>query len=190
KADAYSDYTAKATRTNLAQIFYAAIPANQFKAINKIEALPDVTEKTEGAAAILSLYKAGVLTGSDEYGTFNPTTNIKRSEAAAIITRVAVPTERKLITLKTKESTTPAAITFLSKDKLFEVTVPATWKEKTTYGSINSSLELNSANETVVYISSLSKKKDQPTDYNLTKFIAEYTPSLSKSFTKPEISTT
>ena len=38
--------------------------------------------------------------GSDEYGTFNPDSDIKRSETAAIINRVAIPANRLSKTLK------------------------------------------------------------------------------------------
>ena len=51
---------------------------------------------------ILMLYQAGVLTGSDIYGTFHPDNSIKRSEAAAIIARMAIPSERKNVTLMNK----------------------------------------------------------------------------------------
>jgi hypothetical protein len=45
-------------------------------------------------------YNAGILGGSDDYGTFNPKSNIQRSEVAAIVTRIADVTERKDVTLK------------------------------------------------------------------------------------------
>jgi hypothetical protein len=40
------------------------------------------------------LYKAGVVAGSDDKGTFNPGNNIIRAEAAAIISRVILPDTR------------------------------------------------------------------------------------------------
>lgn len=50
--------------------------------------------------AVYRLYRAGVLTGSDEYGTFNPGSGIVRSEAAAIISRTVEPALRKTFSLK------------------------------------------------------------------------------------------
>ena len=54
------------------------------------------------ADAIYRLYQAGVLSGNDSYGTFAPKTNLKRSEAAAIISRVLEPSLRKRLNLQTK----------------------------------------------------------------------------------------
>ena len=42
------------------------------------------------------LYRSGVLTGSDAFGTFYPNNNISRAEAAAILARIAIPAERKV----------------------------------------------------------------------------------------------
>ena len=51
-------------------------------------------------APVFALYNAGILTGSDKYGTFNPSSNIKRSEVAMIVTRVAIPSARSVFTLE------------------------------------------------------------------------------------------
>ncbi len=48
----------------------------------------------EYGAEILALYNAGILTGNDKYGTFRPDSDIKRSEAAALICRIAIPDMR------------------------------------------------------------------------------------------------
>ncbi len=50
--------------------------------------------------AIYQLYRAGVLTGSDEVGSAKPDSTIKRSEAAAILLRMAVPEQRQSLTLE------------------------------------------------------------------------------------------
>lgn len=52
--------------------------------------------------AIYRLYRAGVLTGNDKYGTFTPNANITRAAAAAIISRVVEPSQRKQIKLMPK----------------------------------------------------------------------------------------
>lgn len=52
--------------------------------------------------AAYRLYRAGILAGSDRYGTFNPESNIMRSEAAAILSRTVEPSLRKQITLVKK----------------------------------------------------------------------------------------
>lgn len=52
--------------------------------------------------AIYRLYRAGVLTGNDKYGTFTPEANITRSAVAAIVSRVAEPALRQHSTLTPK----------------------------------------------------------------------------------------
>ena len=51
------------------------------------------------AESIYRLYRAGIVTGSDEYGTFLPENSITRAEAAAIVTRMAESDNRLSITL-------------------------------------------------------------------------------------------
>lgn len=52
--------------------------------------------------AIYRLYRAGVLTGNDAAGTYTPQANIQRSAVAAILSRIAVPSMRKTLTLQPK----------------------------------------------------------------------------------------
>ena len=85
QAGDFTSYTAKATRGQMAYLFSRA--------------LPDVTGSTKYSQEIFSLYNAGVLTGSDVFGTFKPNDNIIRAEAAAILTRVALPEQRKTVVL-------------------------------------------------------------------------------------------
>lgn len=92
--DMFSDYTAKINRADMAYIFSSALPASELKAINSVVELPDVNSTTPHSESILLLYNAGVLTGSDLYGTFTPENNITRAEAAALITRIALPAQR------------------------------------------------------------------------------------------------
>ena len=98
-AEGFADYNAKATRAQMAQIFYNALPAAELPAINTISAIPDVSGSASYAGAVTTLYEAGVLTGSDMFGTFHPDNNIKRSEAAAILTRMALPDQRQTVVL-------------------------------------------------------------------------------------------
>ena len=101
----YSDYTATATRAQFASILAAALPAEALTAINSVTALPDVAADAAYAPAVLSLYNAGVLTGSDAAGSFKPDTTIQRSEVATIVTRMADPSLRKTFTLTPAETT-------------------------------------------------------------------------------------
>ena len=105
KSDEYSDYTKKATRANFANIIYASLPANTWTKINNVDSLPDVQSSDWFGAPVFALYNAGILTGSDKYGTFNPSSNIKRSEVATIVTRVAIPNSRSTFTLENSPTT-------------------------------------------------------------------------------------
>ena len=91
------------TRQEYVYIFYAALPAGEYTAINTIadNAIPDVplTSTSKFAQRIYTFYRAGILTGSDGLGTFNPTSNIKRSEVAAILTRMFDASARKVFSL-------------------------------------------------------------------------------------------
>ena len=94
------DMLRPATRREMAEIFACALPAEYLEPINEIDSLPDVEPGSEGEAAILMLYNAGVLGGGDEYGTYYPDKTVTRAEAAAILTREALPELRLKLELK------------------------------------------------------------------------------------------
>ena len=89
------------SRKEYVDIFYNALPKEEYKAINTIKdnVIPDVKIKDEFADKIYTFYKAGILTGSDAKGTFNPNSNIQRSEVAAILTRMFEESARKNLEL-------------------------------------------------------------------------------------------
>jgi hypothetical protein len=76
-----------------------ALPDEALPAINSISALPDVQSSDRSFEAILKLYNAGIFTGSDRLGTFNPDSTITRSEVATVVTRMAVSSERQSFTI-------------------------------------------------------------------------------------------
>ncbi|MBQ7399038.1 MAG: S-layer homology domain-containing protein [Clostridia bacterium] len=87
------EYSRNITRREICEMFSKAIPEEHFAPINDVKGIPDVLRDEKNADVFLMLYKAGVLLG-DENGYFNPDTDIKRSEIAAIINRVALPENR------------------------------------------------------------------------------------------------
>lgn len=95
KANDFSDYNAKATRAQMAGIFAHALPTSGFTPISSFTP-PDVTAATPYRDEILSLYAAGILSGSDDYGTFHPDNTISRAEAAVILSRVALSANRSV----------------------------------------------------------------------------------------------
>ncbi len=98
-------YDAYIDRGVMAYYFSRALPESELAAINTVETLPDVREHENVGAAVFQLYRAGVLTGSDSYGTFEPDSTITRAQAAAIITRLVIPSERRQFTLHTVSMT-------------------------------------------------------------------------------------
>ena len=72
------------TRLGFLKLLSAALPADQLTAINSITALPDTSD-----ADVLRFYNAGILTGVNEYGMFAGSNTLTRSEAAAMVARVA-----------------------------------------------------------------------------------------------------
>ena len=98
----FYDYNAPITRADFAVILDTALPEEALPAVNDIEdgAIPDVPEDLYGAEAVYRLYRAGVLTGNDAYGTFTPHCAITRGAAAALVSRMADPSLRRTFTLE------------------------------------------------------------------------------------------
>lgn len=96
----YQDYDANISRSEFVAIFYAALPETEYTQINTVSdnKIPDVKLTAGNAKQIYAFYRAGILIGS-ENGNFYPINNIKRSEVAAILTRMFEKDARKSITL-------------------------------------------------------------------------------------------
>lgn len=93
------------TRKTFVEIMAQALPESEFTQINTVEtdSIPDITYSE--SFEVYQFYRAGVLTGSDSVGTFNPKTSISRAEVAAIITRMVQPSLRQHITLNNSQAT-------------------------------------------------------------------------------------
>ena len=90
------NYNEKATRSGYMDIFAYALPDEALKAINSVpdDSIPDVPSKKAYAPGVYKLYRAGILQGSDEAHSCKPLDNIKRSEVAAILSRMMDETKR------------------------------------------------------------------------------------------------
>ncbi len=103
------DYTAPAVRSEVAVLFSKALPPEALTEIREVEdhAIPDVPSSASYAESVYLLYRAGILSGNDDYGTFSPNSCMTRAEAAAICVRLAVPSERssKALVVKTTDTT-------------------------------------------------------------------------------------
>lgn len=92
---AVPDGEAPATRAQFAALLAAVLPESYTPAINAVTALPDSDD-----AQVLRLYNAGILTGSDAYGTFLPQGTLRRHECAAMVARAVQPGLRRRFTLE------------------------------------------------------------------------------------------
>ena len=110
------DWNAKATRAGYMEIFANALPAANLKPVNNVPdgAIPDVPMSHPQADAIYTLYRAGILQGSDSQHSCKPNDNIKRSEVAAILTRMMDVKER--ISFSMAEEVEELTITAQPKD--------------------------------------------------------------------------
>jgi len=79
-----------ATRAGYMEIFAKALPDSALAAINTVTdgSIPDVPMSHPQSAAIYKLYRAGIVQGVDAQRNCNPGSDIKRSEVAAILTRM------------------------------------------------------------------------------------------------------
>lgn len=95
----FSDYNRPATRGEMARLFAHCLPQEGLAKINSIFSIGDVdcydTFPVPYAEEIFQLYRAGVLAGDPETHNFRPDDTITRAEAAAIVTRLALPETRK-----------------------------------------------------------------------------------------------
>jgi len=103
----YDSYTRAATRAEFADIFANALPPEALLKINTVDnnAIPGVSVSESYAQSVYLLYRAGIIVGSDNAGTFNAMSSINRAEAAAIVTRMADISMRQSVTLPTTIST-------------------------------------------------------------------------------------
>ena len=124
------DWTQNATRADYMEIFANAIPEtgllSGYAALNEINrvndnAIPDVSTSHPQAAAIYKLYRAGILQGSDSAHNCNPSSAIRRSEVATILTRMMNPAKRISFEManagELKITTQPADATAAPGDK-------------------------------------------------------------------------
>lgn len=84
-----------ATREQFLSLLRLAIEGHEadFSALNAVTALPDSDDAT-----VLFFYNMGLLTGVDEYGTFDADKTLTRAEAAAMVSRLARPGLRQAFT--------------------------------------------------------------------------------------------
>lgn len=90
------------SRAQVIGLFSSLMPKEAFPAINDItmDMIPGLSADDPYAEDILMFYRAGIIVGVDEKGTFNPEKPITRAEIAAIATRIADHSRRQTLVLK------------------------------------------------------------------------------------------
>ncbi len=91
-----SDYNQSITREKYAVIFAKALPDLALKTINTVadNAIPDYKVTDTYGAEVYKLYRSGIMSGSDNLGSFFPYKNITRAEVAAVVTRMMKENQR------------------------------------------------------------------------------------------------
>ena len=82
------DWEQNATRAQMAYLFSRCDTEQYFINDVPITDIPDVYDTTPFAYEILDLYNKGIAVGSDEYMAYHPDSQVKRSEAATLISRI------------------------------------------------------------------------------------------------------
>lgn len=97
----YIEYNVPANRQQFAYLIAKALPASALPAVNSIgdNKIPDMKSSDFYGPSVYLLYNAGILTGMDKNGTFEPYKNISRAEVAAILSRMSDPSLRKSFVL-------------------------------------------------------------------------------------------
>lgn len=86
-----------AARWHFIDILYQTLEAAgvELPTINQVTAVPDSAEES-----VLAFYRAGILTGNDEYGTFDGNSTLTRGQAAPVLARLVDPALRQTLSLK------------------------------------------------------------------------------------------
>lgn len=96
----YADYNAPATRAQVVSLLYGSLHPQEYAPINDVSSLPDLSETDAVYNAAMTFYRAGILAGTDDYGTFNGSSRISRAELAVMLTKLVVPSMRQTYELK------------------------------------------------------------------------------------------
>ena len=89
----FLNYDGLISREQMAYIFSNTLLSSDNSILNSEVIVPDI-EASLYKTSIQKLYIMGILTGTGSDRAFSPATNISRAEAAAIINRVATPSNR------------------------------------------------------------------------------------------------
>ena len=126
-----TEYKRNITRQEICDMFASAIPEEHFTPINDVKGIPDIHRDSKNSDVYLMLYRAGILLGADTEGNLCPDNDIKRSEIAAIVNRVALPESRVRgnVTFDWKEQGSEFDIEFDDVSELSHIKIEAEKKD-------------------------------------------------------------
>ena len=98
----YGSLNDSMSRAAFVETLRKALPDSAYQTKNTIGKydIPDVSVNAGYYDDVMTFYKAGILSGSNECGFFDPYSTVTRAECAAIITRISDPALRNNFTLK------------------------------------------------------------------------------------------
>lgn len=91
--DKFSDYTADATRAEMAYVFANALPEECYAAIGEGKTFSDVPATDSYYASIMRLANAGIVNGTGD-GKYSPNDSVTRAQAAVFAARLTTPSTR------------------------------------------------------------------------------------------------
>lgn len=91
--DKFSDYTADATRAEMAYVFANALPEECYAAIGEGKTFSDVPATDSYYASIMRLANAGIVNGTGD-GKYSPNDSVTRAQAAVFVARLTTPSTR------------------------------------------------------------------------------------------------
>ncbi len=96
----WQQYNSPASKEQLAYLVYHTLPASELAPKNNVTLIPDVANSNKYYNEIMALYKAGIISGSNSFGDFNPKASASRAVVASMFSRLIYPEQRLSFTLK------------------------------------------------------------------------------------------
>lgn len=162
------EYDRPATREELAHIFAHAIPDNGYQQINVVTKLPDIDSSNKYYNDVIKLYNAGIISGNDYRGTFTPKANITRAEAAAIASRLALPSTRVQLTFCQSIALPPEDNSFGELKKIGTEVISREERDKQRAEEQKQQQTTTTANATTTTTTNTNKSSSSRYNYNYT----------------------
>lgn len=141
----FGDYNVPITRAQFISVIAHSVTPEMLRKINNVEdgAIIDVPMGAAYSPEVYLLYRAGVLTGNNERGDFEPNSKVTRAEAVAVIDRIINMEQRQSVSLKKTYN---------------DQTVKRVSAENMSGVDVNALVPIGAANEYIVPTGSLMKE--------------------------------